>query len=107
MEGLAGDVGTGIRGQKDHGSGEILRYLDPVERDVFFELEKKRTVVDVHRGVHCARRDGVDANVLRSHALSRRSRQRIQGGLRGAIVNSAPPSWLKKRTPVSTTSFQY
>jgi hypothetical protein len=42
MEGLASDVGTGVRGEKDHGAGEVLRDLDPAERDVFFELEKAR-----------------------------------------------------------------
>jgi hypothetical protein len=52
MEGLAGDVGTGIGGQKNHRPGKVLRYLDPAERDVFLELEKERTVVGVHRGVH-------------------------------------------------------
>src|SRR3979490_2504528 len=89
MEGLAGDVGTGIRGQKDHGPGEVLGYLDPAEWDVFLELEKERTVVSMHRGVYGARSDGVHANVLRSHVLSRRPRQRMQGGLRRAIVHSA------------------
>ena len=54
MEGLAGDVGTGIGGQKDHRPGKVLRYLDPAERNVFLELEKERTVVGMHRGVHGA-----------------------------------------------------
>ena len=76
MEGLAGDVGTGTGGQKDHRPGKVLRYLDPAERDIFLELEKERTVVGMHRGVHGARSDGVHANVLRSHVLSRRPRQR-------------------------------
>ena len=67
MEGLARDVGTGTGGQKDHRPGKVLRYLDPAERDVFFELEKQRTVVGMHRGVHGARSDGVHSNVLRSY----------------------------------------
>src|SRR5260221_6649563 len=83
------DVGTRVRGQKDHRPGKVLRYLDPAERDVFLELEKERTVVGMHRGVHGARSDGVHANVLRSHVLSRRPRKRMQGGLRRAIVHSA------------------
>ncbi len=70
MEGLAGDVGTGIRGEKDHGPSEVLRYLDPAERDVFLELEKERTVVGMHWGIHGARSDGVHANFFRSHVLS-------------------------------------
>jgi hypothetical protein len=74
MEGLPGDVGAGVRGQKNHGPGEVLRYLDPAERDVFLELEKERTMVGMHRGVHGAQSDRVHANVFRSYVLSRRPR---------------------------------
>ena len=55
MEGLAGDVAAGLRGQKDHGPGKILRYLDPPEGDVLLELKKKCSMVGVHRGVDGAR----------------------------------------------------
>ena len=55
MEGLAGDIAAGFRSQKDHGSGKVLWYLDPAERDVFLELEKEGAVAGMHRGVHGAR----------------------------------------------------
>jgi hypothetical protein len=45
MEGLAGDVAAGLRGEKNHCPGQVLRDLDPAERDVFLELEKEGTVV--------------------------------------------------------------
>jgi hypothetical protein len=73
MESLAGDVGARVRGQKNHSTGEVLRHLDPAERDVFLELEKERTVIGMHRGVHCTWSDGVHANVFWSRVLSRRA----------------------------------
>jgi hypothetical protein len=78
MQCLAGDVGAGLRSEKDHRAGEVFRHLDASERNIFLELEEERAVVGVHRGIDGAWSNRVHTNVLRSHVLRGCSRQRMK-----------------------------